>query len=146
LGDHHLRPLWLKDVSHGDYGESAWDLYDLDAAGAACRDDGWLRVHPVTVEWWGGQFASGITNLDSSIISKVRRCHAEVSSSPQTMWATPYGSDLRLMQGIGSVPTVHYGPGDAGLAHGPCEYVSIDELLTATRALTMIAIDHCELS
>jgi acetylornithine deacetylase len=117
-----------------------------DAVGAACRDDGWLRVHPATLEWWGGQFASGITDLDSAIISTVRRCHAEVSRSPQTMWATPYGSDLRLMTGIGSVPTIHYGPGDACLAHGARECVPIDELLTATRALALIAVDHCELT
>jgi acetylornithine deacetylase len=117
-----------------------------EAIGAACQDDVWLRVHPATVEWWGGQYASGITDVDSAIISTVQRCHADVSKSPQTMWATPYGSDLRLMQGIGTVPTIHYGPGDAGLAHGPRECVSIDELLTATRALTLIAIDHCGLS
>jgi acetylornithine deacetylase len=62
------------------------------------------------------------------------------------MWATPYGSDLRLMQGIGTVPTILYGPGDAGLAHGPHECVPIDELLTATRAFALIAIDHCGLT
>ena len=117
-----------------------------EAVADACRDDPWLRVHPATVEWWGGQFASGITDLDSSIISTVHRCHADVSRSPQKMWATPYGSDLRLMQGMGSVPTIHYGPGDAGLAHGPREYVPIDELLNATRALALSAIDHCGLS
>jgi acetylornithine deacetylase len=117
-----------------------------ETVGDACQDDSWLRVHPATVEWWGGQFASGITEVDSSIISTVQRCHADVTRSPQTMWATPYGSDLRLMQGIGTVPTIHYGPGDACLAHGPRECVSIDELLTATRALALIAIDHCGLT
>ncbi len=117
-----------------------------EAVGSACQDDGWLRAHPATVEWWGGQFASGITDVDSAIISTVQRCHADVSRSPQTMWATPYGSDLRLMQGIGAVPTIHYGPGDAGFAHGPRECVSINELLTATRALALIAIDHCGLA
>jgi acetylornithine deacetylase len=117
-----------------------------EAVGAACQDDGWLRVHSAIVEWWGGQFASSITDLDSSIISTVQRCHAEVSRSPQTMWATPYGSDLRLMRGLGTVPTIHYGPGDAELAHGPHECVSIDELLTATRALALIAVDHCGLA
>lgn len=117
-----------------------------EAVGAACQGDSWLRDHPATVEWWGGQFASGITDIDSSIISTVQRCHAEVSRSPQRMWATPYGSDLRLMQGIGGVPTIHYGPGDAGLAHSPREYVSIDELLIATRVLALIAVDHCGLS
>jgi acetylornithine deacetylase len=117
-----------------------------EAIGTACYDDAWLRNQPATVEWWGGQFASGITEVDSSIISTVQRCHADVSRAPQTMWATPYGSDLRLMQGIGKVPTIHYGPGNAELAHGPRECVSIDELLTATRALALIAIDHCGLS
>jgi acetylornithine deacetylase len=72
-----------------------------ETVGAACQDDSWLRVHPATVEWWGGQFASGITEVDSSIISTVQRCHADVTRSPQTMWAAPYRSDLRLMQGIG---------------------------------------------
>jgi acetylornithine deacetylase len=117
-----------------------------EAIGTACYDDAWLRDQPGTVEWWGGQFASGITEVDSSIISTAQRCHADVSRAPQTMWATPYGSDLRLMQGIGKVPTIHYGPGNAELAHGPRECVSIDELLTATRALALIAIDHCGLS
>jgi acetylornithine deacetylase len=117
-----------------------------EAVDAVCHDDGWLRVHPATVEWRGGQFASAITDLDSAIIATVQRSHADVSRSPQMMWATPYGSDMRLMQGIGSVPTIHYGPGDARLAHGPRECVSIDELLIATRALVLIAIDHCGLT
>jgi acetylornithine deacetylase len=82
-----------------------------ETVGDACQDDSWLRVHPATVGWWGGQFASGITEVDSSIISTVQRCHADVSRSPQTMWATPYGSDLRLMQDIGTVPPSTTDPG-----------------------------------
>src|SRR4029450_13817303 len=69
-----------------------------EAVGSACQDDGWLRAHPAAVEWWGGQFASGITDVDSAIISTVQRCHADVSRSPQTMWATPYGKHARLTQ------------------------------------------------
>jgi acetylornithine deacetylase len=159
-------PIEIGKISAGDWASSVPDTLHADgrigvaigedistarraleeAVGAACQDDGWLRAHPATVKWWGGQFASGITELDSPIISTVQRCHAEVTGSPQTMWATPYGSDLRLMQGIGAVPTIHYGPGDAERAHSPRESVSINELLTATRALALIAIDHCGLT
>jgi acetylornithine deacetylase len=159
-------PIEIGTISAGDWASSVPDTLNADgrigvaigeeisaarraleaAVGAACQDDSWLRTHPATVTWWGGQFASGITALDSPIISTVQRCHAEVSGSPQTMWATPYGSDLRLMRGIGAVPTIHYGPGDAELAHGPGEHVSIVELLTATRALALIALDHCGLT
>jgi acetylornithine deacetylase len=72
------------------------------------------------------------------------RADAAVSDRPQATWGTPYGSDLRLMTNMGGVPTVHYGPGDASLAHAPRESVPITELLTATRALILIALEHCE--
>ena len=110
---------------------------------AACADDPWLREHPARVQWWGGQFAPGLTDADAEIVQVVRRAHAVVSSQAQTTWATPYGSDLRLMHGIGGVPTVHYGPGDLALAHGPEESVEIAEVLTATRVLALAVLDHC---
>jgi acetylornithine deacetylase len=81
---------------------------------------------------------------DVAIIGIVERAHAAVSARPQATWGAPYGSDLRLMTNMGGVPTVHYGPGDASLAHAPCESVPISELLTAARALTLITLEHCE--
>ncbi len=110
---------------------------------AACADDPWLRDHPARVQWWGGQFAPGLTDADAEIVQVVRRAHAAVSPQAQATWATRYGSDLRLMHGIGGVPTVHYGPGDLALAHGPEESVEIAEVLTATRALALAVLDHC---
>ena len=114
-----------------------------DAVQSACDDDPWLRRHPVTVRWWGGQFASASTDLDESILGTVRSAHRQVSATPQGLWATPYGSDLRLLQGLGGIPTIHYGPGDARLAHSPQESVPIDELLASTKALALTAILHC---
>jgi len=69
--------------------------------------------------------------------------HAAVSGRSQATWGTPYGSDLRLMTNMGGVPTVHYGPGDASLAHAPRESVPVSELLTAARALTLVALEYC---
>jgi acetylornithine deacetylase len=114
-----------------------------EAVAEASAADPWLRDNPVEVQWWGGQFASGLTDSDAAIIGVVERAHAAVSGRPQATWGTPYGSDLRLMTNMGGVPTVHYGPGDASLAHAPRESVPVAELLTATRALTLVALEHC---
>jgi acetylornithine deacetylase len=114
-----------------------------DAVAEVSATDPWLRENPVEVEWWGGQFASGLTGTGAAIIGIVSRAHAAVSGRPQAIWGTPYGSDLRLMTNMGGVPTVHYGPGDASLAHAPRESVPITELLTAARALTLVALEHC---
>jgi acetylornithine deacetylase len=114
-----------------------------DAIAEASAADPWLRENPVEVQWWGGQFVPGLTEEDAAIIGTVKRAHAVVSDRVQATWGTPYGSDLRLMTNMGGVPTVHYGPGDASLAHAPRESVPIGELLTATRALALVALEHC---
>jgi acetylornithine deacetylase len=111
----------------------------------ACDRDPWLRDHPVAIQWWGGQFLPGRTEADAPIVAALRRAHATVSSHQQQTWGAPYGSDLRLMNGIGQIPTVHYGPGDAALAHGPRETVRIDEVLTTTRTLALVAMSHCHI-
>ena len=112
------------------------------AVADACDADPWLREHPVRVQWWGGQFAPGRTDPGHPIAAAVRRAHAAVSDRTQRTWGAPYGSDLRLMTAAG-VPTVHYGPGDPGLAHAPDEHVPVAEVLTAARALAVLALDHC---
>ena len=44
------------------------------AVRAACDTDPWLRDHPATIEWWGGQFASGRLSDDSDLLDRARRC------------------------------------------------------------------------
>ncbi len=73
----------------------------------------------------------------------MRAAHAGAGGRAVDAWAAPYGSDLRLLTGLGGIPTVHYGPGDAGLAHAPDERVPIDEVLHCARALALLAIDVC---
>lgn len=109
----------------------------------ACDADPWLRDHPATIEWWGGQFASGRLADDSDLLDRVRRAHAAVGGGEQAAWLAPFGSDLRLMTGIGGVPTLQYGPGDVALAHAADESVALDEVHTAARALAVLAVEMC---
>jgi acetylornithine deacetylase len=45
-------------VALGEPVEQARRAFE-DAVAEACEANPWLRDHPVEVEWWGGQFASG---------------------------------------------------------------------------------------
>lgn len=157
-------PLSLGTVRAGDWASSVPDLLvaegrigvaigepvedaraSLEAAvAAACDGDPWLRDHPVEVEWWGGQFASGRIPPGSDLVEEVRRAHRTAGGSPdQEVYGAPYGSDLRLLTGLGGIPTVQYGPGDVQLAHGPHESVPVDEVVTAARAFALLVLDVC---
>jgi acetylornithine deacetylase len=156
-------PLSIGQVSSGSWASSVPDLLVADgrlgvaldepveqaraaleqAVAAASEADPWLRDHPIEVEWWGGQFASGRLTPGSDLAERVASAHRTAGGGPQETWGAPYGSDLRLMNGLGGVPTVHYGPGDAALAHAPNESVPIPEVLMATRTLALLAIDIC---
>lgn len=118
---------------------------DLEAAIAEVNtSDPWLRDHPVELEWWGGQFASGRLPADSDLLERVTAAHGVASGGrPLDVWAAPYGSDLRLLTGLGGIPTLQYGPGDVALAHGPDERVPIADVVTTARTLALLALDIC---
>jgi acetylornithine deacetylase len=157
-------PLSIGMIRAGDWASSVPDLLvaegrlgvalgepveaarlDLEHAVAeASERDPWLRSHPVEVEWWGGQFASGHLPAESDLQRRVGSAHALASSGrSQDTWIGPYGSDLRLLTGIGGIPTLQYGPGDARLAHAPDESVPLADVVVTARALAVLALDVC---
>lgn len=116
----------------------------LERAVAAVADrDPWLRDHPPRVTWPGGQFASGRLADDDPLIGDVARAVAAVHGQPAAPAAAPYGSDLRLMTGIGGIPTLQYGPGDVTFAHAPREQVDLAETIGIARSLVVLAMRRC---
>jgi acetylornithine deacetylase len=159
-------PLSIGTVTAGDWASSVPDLLvaegrlgvALDESTAAARvsleaaiadvndSDPWFRDHPVEVEWWGGQFASGRLPASSDLTVRVQAAHAAATTGDRRaadVYGAPYGSDLRLLTGLGGIPTVQYGPGDARLAHGPRESVELSDVVTTARTLALLALDIC---
>jgi acetylornithine deacetylase len=157
-------PLSIGTVQAGDWASSVPDLLVAegrlgvaigepveqartaleDAVAEACAGDAWLAANPVEVQWWGGQFASGRLPPHSDLIDRVAAAHRTASGGGGLdVYAAPYGSDLRLLSGLGGIPTVQYGPGDAVVAHSPLESVAIDEVVTTARTLALLALDVC---
>ena len=130
-------------VAIGEPIEHARAEFEL-AIAEACDGDAWLRSHPVDVEWWGGQFASGRIPVDSDLVERVHAAHGIASDrrSPD-VYGAPYGSDLRLLTGLGGIPTLQYGPGDAVDAHSPAESVALDDIAVTARTLALMALDVC---
>ena len=113
-----------------------------EAVADACRRDPWLKDHPATVAWTGGQFAPGRLGHDHPLIGEMADAVELTQGRRPDLGAAPYGSDLRLYVGIGGIATLHYGPGDVRLAHAPRERVRLGEMFEVTRALAVLAVDR----
>ena len=109
-----------------------------------CAASPWLASHPVRLTWTGGAFASGALPAGSPLLPAVRRAVEDAGGGVPPERALPAGTDLRLYAAAG-IPTLHYGPGDLHLAHGPEERVPIAEVVTTARALALLAVRTCGL-
>lgn len=114
-----------------------------DAVAEASAKDPWLLENRPIVTWPGGQFASGRIDPDHALVDEVATAVVATGGPRPPLGAEVYGSDLRLYAGIGGIPTLHYGPGDIRVAHGPHEHVELDELVRVTRSLTVLALRRC---
>lgn len=136
-------------VAHGRYGVRLDEPVD-DARAAfeacvaqACAQDPWLRDHPVTVTWSGGQFGAGRLPAGHDLLGAAQRAWAGATGGPEPApQGAPYGSDLRLYAAAG-VPTLHLGPGDVRHAHAAREHVPVDDLHATARALALLVLDRC---
>jgi acetylornithine deacetylase len=113
------------------------------ALAEAARTDPWLADHPPRVTWPGGQFASGRLPADDPLIGQTSTAITAVGLDDPLITAAPYGSDLRLLLGVGGIPTLQFGPGDVMFAHAPREQVALSETIAVARALLLLAMRRC---
>ncbi len=155
-------PLSIGTVQSGDWASTVPDLLiaegrlgvalgetpaqaraDLEQALASlCDHDPWFDEHPVDVEWWGGQFASGRTDPSHPLVQNLGATATRVLGRRPDVYAAPYGSDLRLLVGAG-IPTVHFGPGESAAAHAPAEWVDLRETVACAQILAAYALEFC---
>lgn len=104
---------------------------------AVCARDGFLREHPVGVEWWGGQFAPCETPGDAAVVRVARSVARDLGLGGADVVGVPYGSDLRHLVNAGGTPGVLFGPGDVSQAHRANESIGVGELVEGARAAAL---------
>jgi acetylornithine deacetylase len=105
--------------------------------------DSWLKEHPPTLEWFEGQFESGVTEISEPIIKMVSECHEIISGKEAQLQGVTYGADLRLFTNYGKMPTVLYGPGDVINTHTVNEFILLKEVLLSTKVLALTIFKWC---
>jgi acetylornithine deacetylase len=129
-------------IAPGEEAAAARREFEVAVSHAANRHP-YLRDHPPSVEWWGGQFMPASTSDDARIVTTARDSIAVITGRLPRIEGMTYGADMRLLVNEGQVPTVLFGPGNVRHAHRPDEFVPIEDLLTVARVLALIALRFC---
>ena len=126
-------------------GESALDARNAfeNHLKKVSNSDVWLKENPPILEWFEGQFESGQTNVNHSIIRALKHAYKNVKNNSAILEGVTYGSDLRLFTNHADIPAVLFGPGDVRLAHSTNEYIEIEEVLTCVKIITNLIIKWC---
>jgi acetylornithine deacetylase len=113
--------------------------------GHLVASDDWLRQHEPAIQWrlhWPANSpeADDITTA---------MCAAHQSAAADTRLAGPAevsgfpAVDDASWLTVEGIPAISYGPGDLAVAHADDEFVSVDEVMCATRAFTLLAMEWC---
>ena len=126
-------------------GESALDAKNAfeNHLKKVANSDVWLKENPPILEWFEGQFESGQTDVNHSIIRALKHAYKNVKNNSAILEGVTYGSDLRLFTNHADIPAVLFGPGDVRLAHSANEYIEIEEVLTCVKIITNLIIKWC---
>ena len=126
-------------------GESALDARNAfeNHLKKVSNSDVWLKENPPILEWFEGQFESGQTDVNHSIIRALKHAYKNVKNNSAIWEGVTYGSDLRLFTNHADIPAVLFGPGDVRLAHSANEYIEIEEVLTCVKIITNLIIKWC---
>jgi len=99
--------------------------------------DPWLKDNKPIVSWEGYSFASSTVPRSDPIIRAIFGSLSEITGNDPVFEGMPYASDARHFIKVGNTPTIIFGPGDIRVAHGPNEYVFIEDMEICVRTLAL---------
>jgi acetylornithine deacetylase len=110
---------------------------------AKVADDSWLKDHPPEVIFTGYFAEPSAIPVDSPIVQALRRKFTEVAGQEPVISGREGAADIRFMNRYGDTPTVIFGPGMTEQMHANNEWVNVEDLIQATKILSLTILDWC---
>ena len=84
-----------------------------------------------------------MTDMTDTSSERMMTPELMITGEAVALEVTPASVGLRLLSGLGGIPTIQYGPGHAAQAHIADEWVALDEVVIAAEVLARLITDVC---
>ena len=118
-----------------------------EAINSVVCTDYWLKSNPPEIEIpWDGLLKEPVdVSVDNEGCQTLARSYKEISGEKPEITFAPYVTDGNYWFQKGQ-QLVIFGPGEVEQAHGTDECVSIDQLIKATKVLSIMIINWCKVN
>ncbi len=115
----------------------------VDQVAQAARADSWMKDHPPEVRFVGYYAEAAAVDCDHPIVKTVAKCYEEVSGKAPEISGRQGAADTRFLNGFANIPTVIFGPGPTTQMHANNEWVTVEDIIDATKTLALSIVDWC---
>lgn len=115
----------------------------VDHITAFSKTDPWLRDHPPEVKFAGYCGDSAEISPDHPIVTALGDKFRSVTGREPAVTGRQGAADIRYLIKYGYTPTVIFGPGLTEQMHATDEWVNIDDVITATKILSLTIMEWC---
>ena len=102
-----------------------------------------MRDHPPKVRFVGYDAQASEIPRTHPIVTTVASNYREITGKEPHISGRQGAADTRFLNLYGNTPTVIFGPGSTAVMHSDDEYVSIDDYITAIKAMALSICDWC---
>lgn len=111
----------------------------------AANEDPFLCYHPPQLERRTimRPFYPTSVALDHPIVESLRESGRAVTGEESAIYGMSAACDAMIFNLYSATPAIIFGPGDLALAHGPDEYIEIEQLVRAAKVMAHTLVSWC---
>ncbi|MEB1809451.1 MAG: peptidase [Bacillaceae bacterium] len=105
--------------------------------------DLWFREKPVGLDWFGARWVPGTIDEDHPLMGILQSKFEQVKQTDPKIEASPWGTDGGLLEKLGGIPVIVFGPGTTEIAHFPNEYIELERMFEVAEIIALTLIEWC---
>lgn len=106
-------------------------------------EDDWLKENPPVLQWYGARWHPGSLPSHHPLEETLVHSYREVIGKEPVIQASPWGTDGGLLNKVGGIPVLVFGPGKTGVAHYPNEYIQLEQVGICGVVIARMIMDWC---